>query len=139
MAILSGLMLASKFSGIGGILLKQWKLVLIVVLVAGIGYYHWDRTRTINNLRADIVTLEQNIANCKGAIGSQNSIIDKSSSAATEVITTEKEATQLAIEAEQAKTKAAIEALNNQQVAATCDAAVKEMIDKARGELKWPE
>ena len=129
----------SKFSSFGGLVAKHWKIAVIVVLVAGIGYYHWDRTRTIEALRADVLTLEQNIANCKGALGSQNSVIDQSATRSKEVIALEKAVTQAAIELEQAKTQAAIERLQGKELAATCDGAIQELIEGARGDLKWPE
>jgi hypothetical protein len=139
MAIISGALMLFKLRNLGSVLAKNWKLVIIVVLVAGIGYYHWDRTRTIEGLREDVRVLEQNFANCQGAITRQNSIIDTAATAAKEVLEKERNDTAIAVANEKAKTQAAIDKLTNKEVAQTCEAAVIDMINEAHGDLKWDE
>ena len=137
MALISGGLLLLKLRSFGGFAARNWKLVIIVLLVGGIAYYHWDRTRTIEKLREEVQTLEQNIANCKGALQRQNSIIDQSSTRSKELLEQERQKTAAAIAAEREKAQRAIEALRGKELAQTCDEAVDELIDSAQEDLRW--
>lgn len=139
MAIISGALLLLKFKSFGSFAAKNWKLVIIAVLVAGIGYYHWDRTRTIEALKQKVVDLEDDMRRCTGAINKQNSVINKISTEGTALLEQERKRAAEEIEAQKQRTKGAIERLQNKVIIQSCDAAIQDLIDEAHGELKWEE
>ena len=139
MAIISAGLMLLKFKNLGSFAAKNWKLVVIVILVAGIGYYHWDRTRTIDALREQVVDLKADFERCQGAVKRQNSVIDKLSTDGSTVLEQERKRAAEEIKKEQQKTQTAIDKLRKKETAQTCDAAIKELIDGAKGDLKWEE
>ena len=139
MALLTGALFLFKIRKFGSFAFKNWKLVLIVGLVAAIGLYHWDRSRTIKNLQKDIIVLEQNIASCRGAIDKQNSIIDKVASSSKKLLEEERARAAAEIEKQKQKTKTAIDKLRNKEVAQTCETAIEDLIDEAQGGLRWED
>ena len=114
-------------------------LVVIIALVAGIGYYHWDRTRTINNLREQVADLKADMQRCQGAIKRQNSVIDNLSTKGTTLLEQERKRAAEEIKKEQQKTQDAIERLRNKETAQSCDAAMQDLIKEAQEGLKWEE
>jgi len=139
MALVSLGLLALKFGNFGSLVAKNWKLVVIILLVAGIGYYHWDRTKTIEALRVEVTDLKADMARCTTAIDKQNLVIDKISSEGTALLAEERKRAAAEVEAVKQSTKGAIERLQNKATAQSCDAAIVDLIGTAHGELKWEE
>jgi len=139
MALISAGLMLLKFRNFGSVIAKNWKIVVILALVAGIGYYHWDRTRTIEALEQQVSDLEKDMQRCTGAIERQNARINKLSEDGAALLEEERKRAAEEIEKQKQRTKGAIERLQNKATAQSCDAAIQDLIDEAHGELKWEE
>ena len=137
--IFSGLMMAFKANKIVGMLIKNWPIVLLVIVCLGVWWYHTDRTKTIEQLRENVKTLEMNLANCDAAVNNQNAAIEGLSVAGEQALSKVTAESSAKVMKLQNSLNIALDTLRIQPLAETCDAAMDEMIEKAQGELKWVE
>lgn len=137
MALISTALMVFKFRGFIKILTKNWKVTLLIMALAIMGYYHWDRSRTITKQAATITHLTLEVAKCKGALSNQNAIIETVKQTGQQIIAEEKRKTAAIIAANKQKLQAAIDKLNNKPLAQTCEKAMLELLNEARGELRW--
>jgi len=143
MAILSGLLLASKARGLASFFVRNWQAVLIIALLAAGGFYHMSRTNQINTLEQtigakneEISELKLDLASCNGAINNQNEIIDTLKVTGKQIIQEERVRAAKKIAAIEAKRKADLVALKSKPLAESCTAAIKELLDFAIGDTK---
>ena len=136
--MLSGLLLAMRANKYGSFVMKYWAIIVLILLVLGVWWYHNNLTKTIENLHAEVTRLNVELSSCNGALTNQNSAIAVISQSGQSTITKVKKETAAKIAKLQSNLQLALDALQSQPVAQTCEAAIEELRSKAQGsELKW--
>lgn len=140
MNIFSLASLATKFTGFtpGGFLLKNWKLVAIVVLVLAVVADHYYLVAEVNAEKVQIVQLksdkaicEANVAKVSGALADQTSLI-KYWASVDKKRAAELEALKATIAARQSQANAALEAIKKDPKLNTCQDALQYLFNAAK-------
>lgn len=137
MAIFSTVTIVSKLFSLGKFLRKNWQMVIIVLMVLAVLWYHNDRTNQIEDLTEQVSDLKTELASCNGALSNQNQIIDVVANTGRKLLEEERQRAAEQVKLSKKQTDDAISRIKNKKVSQNCRQAIEDMVKEAQGELQW--